>query len=153
VRQRRYTTKGFNLVETLVASAILSGAVVTIGAISTNAMQATRLNRQYDVAATVIDRQLSLIDYIGIDEFIEQKQMEGVVTDFEPGYRWEVSTEYQGIDNLYLVMITVSWIERNRQYSLAAETMLNGVGQTTTTTETTTEGITAAPTGSATGQE
>jgi hypothetical protein len=136
----------------MVAGAILSGAVVTVGAISTNAMQATRLNRQYDIAASLIDKQLSLIDYMGIDQFIEQRQMEGVVTDFEPGYRWQVLTEYQNIDNLYSVTITVSWIERNRLYSLIASTSLDGLGEETTTTETTTGSSTATSTGSTTGQ-
>lgn len=120
--------KGFNLVETIVASVILSGAVLTVGAISSRAVGGTRLNRQYEIAALLIDKQLSLIDYTGIDTFIEQGQMEGVFADFEPGYRWKVSTEYQEIDNLYLVTITVSWIERNRPYSVTVETMFNGTG-------------------------
>lgn len=120
--------RGFNLVETVVASVILSGAVLTVGAISTRSLTGARLNRQYEVAASLIDRQLSLIDYMGIDQFIETGQVEGVFEEFEPGYRWEVSTQYQDIDNLYLVKITVSWVERNRPYSISVETMLNGTG-------------------------
>ena len=119
---------GFNLIETMVASVILSGAVLTVGAISTNALTDTRLNRHYEVAASVIERQLTLIDYTGIDEFIETDQTEGFFEEAEPGYRWEVATEYQGTDNLYLVTITVTWIERNRPYDLTVQTMLNGTG-------------------------
>jgi len=120
--------RGFNLVETVVASIILSGAVLTVGAVSTRSLSGTRLNRQYEIAASLIDKQLSLIDYIGIDEFIELGHMEGVFEEFEPGYHWEVSAEYEGIDNLYLLSITVSWVERNRPYSISVETMLNGTG-------------------------
>ena len=119
--------KGFSLIETLVASAILSGAVLTLGAISTMTVTSTRLNRQYEVAASLLDKQLSLIDYIGIDEFIDLGQMEGVFEGYEPTYYWEVETEYQDIDSLYLVTITVSWIDGNRPYSISAETMLDGV--------------------------
>jgi hypothetical protein len=119
--------KGFTLVETAVASTILCGAVLTIGAISTKAVSGTRLNRQYEVAAALIDKQLSLIDYIGIDEFIDIGNMEGDFSEIEPGYHWQVTTEYQDIDSLYLVTITVSWVNHNRPYSLTVDTMLDGI--------------------------
>jgi type II secretory pathway pseudopilin PulG len=125
--QTKRNKRGFTLVETITASAILCGAVLTLVAITTRSLTATRLNRQYEIAASIIERQLSLLDYIGIDEFIELGQAEGVVEDFEPGYQWEASTEYLGIDSLYLVTITVTWIERNRPYSISAQTRLNGV--------------------------
>lgn len=119
--------KGFTLVEAAVASTILCGAVLTVGAISTNSLSGTRLNRQYEVAASLIDKQLSLIDYIGIDEFIDLGQMEGSFEEIEPGYHWEVVTEYQDIDSLYLVTITVTWVDRKRPYSLSVDTMLDGI--------------------------
>jgi len=126
--QPKSNNKGFSLVETLVASAILSGAVLVVGAVSTRSLSGTRLNRQYEVAASLIDKQLRLVDYIGIDEFIELGQMEGVFEEFEPGYDWEIVTEYQDIDNLYLVTMTVSWLESNHPYSLSVDTMFNGTG-------------------------
>jgi len=119
--------KGFTLVEAAVASTILCGAVLTVGAISTSALSGTRLNRQYEVAASLIDKQLSLIDYVGIDEFVEIGQMEGDFEEIEPGYHWEVVTEYQDIDSLYLVTITVTWINHKRPYSLTVDTMLDGI--------------------------
>jgi len=119
--------RGFSLIETLVASAILSGAVITIGAISTMSVSGTRLNRRYEMAASLLDKQLNMIDYIGIDEFIDIGQMEGDFEGYEPAYRWEVVTEYQDIDSLYLVTITVSWVDGNRPYSISADTMLDGV--------------------------
>ena len=122
-----YKKKGFNLVETIVASIILSGAVLTIGAISTRSLTNTRMNRQYEIAASLIEKQLTLIDYVGIDEFIELGQMEGYFQEYEPGYYWEVATEYQDIDSLYLVTITVSWVENNHPYHLSVETMFDGI--------------------------
>lgn len=117
---------GFNLVETLAATMILSGAVLTLSGISTNALTSTRLHRHYELAASVIDLQLTLIDHVGIDQFIEAGQMEGMNDQFEPGYQWVVTTEYTGTDNLYLVKITVTWLEGRRPYSVMAQTMLNG---------------------------
>jgi prepilin-type N-terminal cleavage/methylation domain-containing protein len=125
--QAKTNKKGFSLIETLVASAILSGAVLTLGAISTMSLSGTRLNRQYEMALSLIDKQLSLIDYVGIDEFVELGQMEGVFEEIEPEYYWEVATEYQDIDSLYLVTITVSWVDGNRPYSLSVDTMLDGI--------------------------
>ncbi len=125
IRTKR-NKKGFTLVETVTASAILCGAVLTLVAITTRSLTGTRINRQYEIAASIIERQLSLLDYVGIDEFIETGCADGVVEDFEPGYHWEISTEYQGIDSLYLVTITVTWVERNRPYSVSVQTRLNG---------------------------
>jgi Tfp pilus assembly protein PilV len=133
--------KGFNLVETMVASIILSSAVLTVAAVSTKALTGTRLNRQYETAVALIDRQLTLMDYIGIDAFVESGQTEGVFQEVEPGYHWEITTEYQGIDSLYLVNITVTWMDRNRPYKVVMQTMLDGISTyavaatTTTTTE------------------
>ncbi|MCX5645560.1 MAG: hypothetical protein NTZ17_12935 [Phycisphaerae bacterium] len=138
MRDRGKHDGGFNLVEALVATMILSGAVLTLGAISTNALSGTRLHRHYEGAAALIDKQLSLIDYTGIDAFIEAGQTEGIVEELEPAYQWSVTTEYQGIDSLYLVAITVSWLEGSRPYSVTAQTMLNGTG-TVSSTNTSTE--------------
>ena len=122
---------GFNLIETIVASVILSGAVLALGAISSRGLMDTRLNRHHEVAASVIDKQLTLIDAMGIDQFIEQGQSEGIIEELEPGYTWAVSTEYYGIDNVYLVTVTVGWLERNRPRQLVAQTMLNGAATVT----------------------
>jgi len=134
--------RGFSLVEALVAGAILSGAVLTVTAISTNALSAARLNRQYEVAAAVADRQLRIIDYVGIDGFLQTGRFSGDVSEFEPGYHWEVATEYQDIDSLYLVTVTVSWVDRGRPYKFMVETMLDGQSTYTQTgtTDTTSTG-------------
>lgn len=126
---------GFNLVETLLASIILSGSVLALGAISTRALTDTSLNRHHEIASSLIERQLSLIDYTGIDQFVEMEQTEGVFEEFEPGYNWQIDTEYQGIDNLYLVTMTVTWMEGKKPYRITVQTMLNGGSLITGTEE------------------
>jgi len=118
---------GFSLVETLVAGTILSGTVLTVLAASTMSIGATRLNRQYETAASLVERQLSLIDFIGIDDFVDAGQLEGVFEEYEPTYHWQVETEYQEIDSVYLLKMTVTWVDRNHPHSLVVETMLNGL--------------------------
>ena len=119
-------TKGFTLVEVVASSIILCGAVMIVGAIGTQALTGTHLNRRYEMAASLVDKQLSLIDYIGIDSIVEMGQAEGEYEDSGYTYNWKIDTEYQEIDSLYLVTLTVSWVDRNRPYSISVDTMLNG---------------------------
>ncbi len=118
--------RGFTLVEVIAASVILSGAVMLVGTIGTQAMIGTGLNRHHEMAVSLIDKQLSLIDYLGIDAFIEAGETEGDSQDFGYALHWQVETEDQEIDGLYLVKITVSWVERNRPYSVSVDTMFDG---------------------------
>jgi prepilin-type N-terminal cleavage/methylation domain-containing protein len=120
-------TRGFTLVEVIAASVILCGAVMLVGTIGTQAMTGTRLNRRYEMAVSLIDKQLSLIDYVGIDAFIESGELEGESEDYGYALHWQVETEYQEIDSLYMVRITVSWVDRNRPYSISVDTMFDGV--------------------------
>jgi len=119
-------TKGFTLVEVIASSIILCGAVMIVGAIGTQALTGTHINRRYEMAASLVDKQLSLLDYIGIDSIVEMGQLEGDYEDSIYVYHWKIDTEYQEIDSLYLVTLTVSWIDRNRPYSISVDTMLDG---------------------------
>ena len=97
-----------------------------VGAIGTKTLIGTRLNRRYEMAASLIDKQLSLIDCIGIDSIVEMGRMDGEFEDSGYLYNWQIETEYQEIDSLYLVTVTASWVEGNRPYSLSVDTMLDG---------------------------
>ena len=77
-----------------------------------------------------------MIDYLGIDQFLKLEQTEGTNDEFGLEFRWKVSTEYQSTDNLYLVTVAVTWIERNRPYSVTTQTMLDGTGLAATPLQT-----------------
>ena len=121
---------GFTLVETIVSNVILCGAVVTLGAVGTLCLTQTKLNSQYETAASLADRQLALIDYIGIDDFIQKGQTEGEFESGQVKYTWRADIVSLGIDNLYGITLTVSWMHRNRQYKVVLESRLNGSGGT-----------------------
>ena len=123
----RRNTKGFTLVEVISASVILCGAVMVVGSIGTQAMIGTRLNRRHEMAASLIDGKFALIDYVGIESFIEAGELSGVSEDYGQAFSWEVQTEYQEIDSLYLVRIIVTWIEGQRPRSVTVDTMFDGV--------------------------
>jgi len=124
--RRTRATSGFSLVETLVAGTILSGSVLAVLAASTSCIGTTRLNRQYERAASLVEKQLSLIDFIGIDDFVDSGELEGVSEESETTYHWQVESEYQDIDSLYRLTMAVTWIDRGRPRRLVVETMLNG---------------------------
>lgn len=122
----RTKRKGFTLVEVIASSIILCGAVLVVGSISTQALTGTHLNRRYEAAASLADKQLSLIDYIGIDSIVKMGPMNGEYDDGGNVYYWKIDTEYQNIDSLYLVTLTISWVDRNRPYNISINTMLDG---------------------------
>jgi len=121
---------GLSLVETLVSAVILSGTVVTVGALSSQSLLATQHNRAYEKAASLIDRQLSLIDAIGIDQFLERGITQGDFQDVAPGYRWQATSEYLQVDNLYKLTMTVMWVEGKTPKKMSVTTRLNGTGAT-----------------------
>ena len=125
---KKENRRAFALIETILAAIILSGSVLALGSISTRALTATKLNREYETAAALAEKQLTIIDYTGIEDFIELGRMEGVFEQAEPGYYWRVTAESIDIDNLYHVNITVSWVHRKRPYSVSVDTRLNGRG-------------------------
>ncbi len=117
---------GFTLVEVIASSVILCAAVMIVGSIATRALIGTRLNRRYEAAAALADKQLGLIDYVGIDSVSELGELEGELEEAGETYQWRIITEYQEIDNLYLVKATINWVEGNRPYSLTMDTMFDG---------------------------
>jgi hypothetical protein len=139
------TRRAFSLIETVVATLILSGAVVTLGAISTNVLRQGTVNRHYEIAASVIERQFAMIDTLGIDAFIESGQLEGIYDQEEPGYKWSVETKFRNVDDLYLVTMTVQWMEGAKPYRLAAQTTLNGTNGVSSSSTTTSPSAPASP--------
>ncbi len=120
------TRHGLSLVETLVAGVILSATVVTVSALSSKAMFGTGSNRAYELAASLIDRQMTMIDAVGIDAFMEAGQTQGEFGEMAPDYAWSLYVEALGLDNLQEVTLTVYWPAGGGVKSLSATTRLNG---------------------------
>ena len=123
--------RGFSLIEMIAAAVLLSGGVVAICAVSTQSIRAIRANRKYELAWEILDRQLTLIDYMGIDEFIELGETQGqfgTEAASGPVYYWQVQITEGQADNLYRVDMTVSWGTENHSNSVSAATVFNGTG-------------------------
>lgn len=121
--------KAFSLVEMIAAASLLSLAVVTICTISTKSMVGVKSNRKYEQAWDVLDKQLTMIDAMGIDAFLEVGQYDGQIGSEETGediYFWNVSIEEEYESNLYNVSLSISWDSGNKRRSISASTLLNG---------------------------
>jgi hypothetical protein len=140
---------GMTLLEAIVSNLILCGAVVTVGALSTRSLSDVKLDRQYETASSIANRQLTMIDYLGIDDFLSTGRLDG---EFEVGgqkFTWKAGIEELDITNLYSVTVIVQWVYHNRTYIVDVETRLNKksssantTGTTGTTNTTTTTGTT-----------
>ena len=125
-RGSRSRVGGFTLLEALVASVMLAGAVVTLCGINTRCLSQTRLNRAYDEAWHILDRQMTLIEYSGIDAFIDEDVAGGEIEQFGRTYNWQAAVSTLEIGNLYRVTLAVSWEFGSRTYSVQATTEFNG---------------------------
>ena len=123
---RRHTATAFTLVEALVATIILAGSIGTISALSSRCMVRTRLNQQYDHAWQLLDRQLTLIDTMGIDQFLEQRTSQGEFAEEDAIYQWAVDVNPELIDQLYTVVISIRWFKGKQWHTITAATCLNG---------------------------
>jgi prepilin-type N-terminal cleavage/methylation domain-containing protein len=118
---------GFSLIEVIVASIILSSAVVAICSISTRSFLGVKLNRDYEHAWDLLDRQLTMIDQMGVDAFLEMGVTSGICdadTTGVPHY-WQAAALAHQIPGLYTVAIAVSWQDGPRLRQVTATTLLN----------------------------
>lgn len=123
---------GFTLVEALVASVILGGAVMTLAGLSSRCLSRTRFNQEYEQAWQVLDRQLTLIDMMGIDEFVNEGITEGEIPgldrEVQPRYRWQAEIQSEPDDYLYRVTMRVEWRLDNTWHTISACAMFDGQG-------------------------
>ena len=106
---------------------------MTLGAISTRCLSRINIDRLYELAASIANRQLTMIEYVGVENFIEIGQMEGEFENDQVRYIWQAAVEEMEIDGLYEITIVVTFRQHNRQYSLLVCTRLNGAGNTVLT--------------------
>lgn len=132
----RHTRPAFTLIEALAACMILAASLVALIGLNTRAVRSLVWVGQYDAAWQVLDRQLTLIDRMGIDAFMEQGVTAGQTEQDGAVYHWSVATQTESIDALVTVEVTVSWQTMNRRHSVAAQTRFNGQSTVTASVST-----------------
>ena len=112
----------------VVASTILSMGVIAVSAISTRSLSRVRLNREREVAWDLLDRQLTMIEYVGVDNFLRAGTLEGKFSAVKnmPEYDWQVQLKEHEITGLIRVYAAVAWGEKTRRRQITAQTVMSG---------------------------
>jgi|GEM_PF-816322 len=144
--------KGFSLIEVLVAAGLLATATVTICALGAKSLSSLRIHQEYEKAWDMLDRQMVLLDQIGIQSLISSPNLSGVINDQHTGmqWRWQAVLEPMNIEQLYGLTMTLEWVSENRVRRIQCDTRLRAVTETTSTTTSTTTGA-GTGTGTSTG--
>ncbi len=127
MRRLAKNDRGFSLIEVVIATVLLSAVVIVVCTLSTRSLTAVRSNREYEFAWELLDKQLTMIEAGGVENFIEAGEFSGdfeVEDSAEGDHFWHVQITEKEPDNLYRVDVTVSWAHG----SVSAATALNGKG-------------------------
>jgi len=127
-KRQHKTEAGFTLVEVIAASALLALGVVVIAAITSRSVDALRLDAEYARAWEVLDRQLTIIDHVGIDTVVEKRMTEGDFIEGDTSYHWSLAASDELYDKLKRVDIVLLWQRGGKVRKISATTMLNGSG-------------------------
>jgi len=134
--------KGFSLIEVLVAAGLLATATVTICSLGAKSLSALRIHQEYEKAWDVLDRQMVLLDQIGIQSLISNPNLSGIISDQHSAmqWRWQAALELLEIEQLYSLTMTVEWVSENRVRRIQCDTRLRAATETTSTTPSATTG-------------
>jgi Tfp pilus assembly protein PilV len=118
---------GFTLTEALLSTVIFCGAATVIMAVSARCMDRTRENRCYEIAWQLLDRQLTAVSYVGIDEYKKQGIMQGTFKGTDPEYNWAIQATASTVSSVDDVQIVVSWSEKSKQHAVSLMTRMRSV--------------------------
>jgi len=137
----RHVRRGISLLETVLAAALLGGTVMTVCGLAAGSLRAVRLNQESEKAWDYIERQLVLIDMVGVDALQKSGQKGGQFESLDGRiWRWTVEVVESEMTALYDVTIAVEWEGGGRQRRIQCKTRLCGkalaVDEVQTTTDT-----------------
>lgn len=136
----RHFRRGVSLLETVLAASLLGGAVMTICGLAAGSLRAVRLNQESEKAWDYIERQLALIDMVGVDTLQKSGQKGGQFESLDGRvWRWTVEVSESEITSLYDVAIRVEWEGGGRQRRVECKTRLCGKALAEDEEQTTTE--------------
>jgi prepilin-type N-terminal cleavage/methylation domain-containing protein len=140
--------RAFTLVEVIAASALLAIGVVVAAAITSRSLDALKFDTEYARAWEVLDRQLTIIEYIGIDTVVQKGITKGNFTEGDTNFAWSLAITEEPFDKLQRIDITVAWLRGSKSRSISASTMLDGSGVVSEQTALPDEGDTMDASGS-----
>ncbi len=126
----RFTTKrsrGFTLVEVLVAGVVLALSAGATGLTISNGMRSLALARDYQRAAELLDRTFTKIDMIGPARILYEGPSEGLFDeDRHEKFAWQATIDSRLEGNLYEVTVRILWqTPSGKPRFIEAQTLLN----------------------------
>lgn len=118
----RQKQKAFTLVETVAATLILSISVVVLSGIGVHSLKAAHAITTSEQAWDLVDRQLTMIDYIGITSYKLEGPTQGTFDNDGTEFFWQLEIEDTELDSVYDVAITVSWTEHLKAKQIESQT-------------------------------
>jgi hypothetical protein len=102
--------------------------------------------QQYEKAWDVLDRQMVLLEQVGVASLASRPNLSGVIDDpqSEIQWQWRMEIEPLEVEELYALTLTVQWVSEGRVRRIQCDTRMRA-GQDVQAAATTT------PSGSATG--
>lgn len=118
--------KSFTLIETIAAVLVLSISVVVLAGISVNSLRTARSITMNEQAWDLADRQLTMVDFIGVRNYLLSGSTEGVFEGEGTSFGWTVRISETALASLYDVTVTIFWMEQQRHKQIHAQTRLSG---------------------------
>jgi hypothetical protein len=118
--------KSFTLVETIAAALLLSLSVVVLTGICVRSLQTAYSIMIDEQAWDLADRQLTMVDYIGVRKYILNGPTEGTFKGDGVVFDWTLKISETTQDSLYDVIVTVGWVEQQKYKRIQTQTRLSG---------------------------
>ena len=119
---RRRGSRGFTLIEMVVATFLLFMGVAAALACISSATRSTSISSEYTTAALLAQQKISELE--AQPDQIQGGEQSGEFGDEEPNYRWRQMVEPSSITSLMRVTVAIEWKSGSRQRSAEFVTYL-----------------------------
>jgi prepilin-type N-terminal cleavage/methylation domain-containing protein len=147
----RQKNRGFSLIEVMVAAGLLATVTVTVCTLGAKSLASMRVCREYEKAWDVLDRQMVLLEQIGVATLASQSNLSGVIDDSQSQtqWKWQMNIEPLEVEELYALTLTVEWVSEGKSRRIQCDTRMRA-GQEAQTMDTTTSSSSTSATNAAT---
>jgi prepilin-type N-terminal cleavage/methylation domain-containing protein len=99
----RLRNSGFSLIEVMVAAGLLATVTVTVCTLGAKSLASMRVCQEYEKAWDVLDRQMVLLEQIGVANLASRSNLSGVIDDPQSQiqWKWQMNIELLDVEELY----------------------------------------------------